>query len=64
MVGNDGLYCVVGETAWFDCLAREAGQKIGLAGVKPSVNYQVRKRVAVKTIKKMAGILVEVRKNF
>ena len=57
MVENDGLYCVAGETARFDCLAREAAQKIGLAGVRPSVNYQVRARVAVKILKRCLAVL-------
>jgi len=62
MVRNDGLYCVAGGTAQFDCLAREAGQKIGQAGVKPSVNYQVRACVAIKKrkIKKNAHEFLKV----
>ena len=37
MVGNEGLYCVAGVLARFDCLTRETSQQIGLAGVQMSV---------------------------
>ena len=58
MVRNEGLCCVAGRTARFDCLLRGAGQKSGPAGVEPSVYYQVRTRVAVKKIKRCAIIIL------